>query len=148
MKPLEKFGKFFVQSVRDKSLENLHSMLDGRWKAPNLQPLQDKVSSLSPELRVLLCEFTEHLLTNAMHDLLFALQESHDCNGGIEIMVDGKSIAKLSDGLHGEIFGEDGWIVRYSKYPSEEEIARSHWAEKAIQQMLGNEGEEKGELDP
>jgi hypothetical protein len=75
-----------------------------------------------------------------MHDLLFAFQEAHDRNTGIEIMVDGKPIAELSDGLHGEIFGETGWIVRYSEFPSEAEIALSRWAEKRIREMFGGEG--------
>jgi hypothetical protein len=146
MKPLEKFGRFFVENFRDKSLVYLQFMLDGKWKAPDLQALQNKVSNLSPELKALLCEFTDELLTNGMHDLLFAFQESHDCKSGIEVMVDGKLVAALSDGLHGEIFGEDGWIVRYSKFPAAAESARSRWAEKAIEEML--EDDDDDEVEP
>ena len=136
MDPIEKFGKFFVENFRDKSLEYLLGMFDGKWKAPDLQPLQSKVSNLSPELKAVAYELTDGLLTHAMHDLLFAFQESHDCNTGIDIMVDAKPIAQLSDGLHGEIFGEDGWIVRYSKFPAEAEIARSRWAEETIKEIV------------
>jgi hypothetical protein len=140
MRPLEKFGKLFVENVRDKPLAYLQLMFGGHWKAPALQPLQSKVSNLSPDLKALVSELAEDLLTHAMHDLLFAFQESHDGNTGIEIVVDGKPIAGLSDGLHGELFGKDGWIVRYSKFPSETELARTREAEEAIRKML-REGE-------
>jgi hypothetical protein len=65
MDPLEKFGKFFVENVRDKSLEYLQFMFDGKWKAPGLLPLQNKVSNLSPELKATVYELVEGLLTHA-----------------------------------------------------------------------------------
>jgi hypothetical protein len=145
MKPIERFGKFFVENLRDKSLDYLQFMFDGKWKAPELQPLQGKVSNISPDLRQTIYELTESVLTNAMHDLLFAFQEAHDAKIGIEIIVDGKPIAEQSDGLHGEIFGKEGWIVRFSKFPSEAEAARSRWAESVIRKMLKDEVEEKSE---
>ena len=141
MNPIEKFGRLFVGSVRDTSLEYLQFMFDGKWKAPDLQPLQKKVCNLSPDMKAMVYELTEGLLTHAMHDLLFAFQESHDCDTGIEIMVDGQAIAGLSDGLHGEIFGEEGWIVRYSKFPSDAEVEGTRQAEKTIKEMLEDENE-------
>ena len=148
MDPLEKFGKFFVGNVRDKSLEYLQFMFDGKWKALDLQPLQKRVSNLSPELKATVYELVEGLLTHAMHDLLFAFQEAHDRNTGIEIMVDGEPIAELSDGLHGEIFGETGWIVRYSGFPAEAEIALSRQAEEIIKEILEGEDEEEDDSEP
>jgi hypothetical protein len=49
----------------------------------------------------------------------------------------------LSDGLHGEIFGEDGWIVRFSNYPAESEIAGSRQAEEDIQRIIDEHDEPK-----
>jgi len=137
MKPLDTFGRFFVTNLRDKSLDNLQNLLDGHWKAPELQSLQSKLSSFSPDERVVVRELVETLLTDAMHDLLFAFQESHDCKSGIEITLNDAPVAALSDGLHGEIFGEDGWIVRFSKHPAEAEIARSRRAEEDIRRIIG-----------
>jgi hypothetical protein len=145
MKPTDKFGKFFVENVRDKTMDYLQLMFAGHWKAPKLQPLQSKVSNLNPDMKALVSELAEDLLTHAMHDLLFAFQESHDCKSGIEIIADGKPVAELSDGLHGEIFGQDGWIVRYSKFPSEAQITLSREAEKAIEEMFRTEGKREGE---
>jgi hypothetical protein len=52
-----------------------------------------------------------------MHDFLFAVQELSDAGQQFEIRVDGENVASLSDGLHGEIFTEEGWIATYSKFP-------------------------------
>lgn len=136
MKPQDRFGKLIVESIRDSSLEYLQTMFDGEWKAPDLQPLQARVSSLNPDLKALVFELADDLLTHAMHDFLFAIQESHDGGTGIEVVVDGNEIAAQSDGLHGEIFGKDGWIVRFSKFPAENEIAGSLESEKFIAEMV------------
>jgi len=141
MNPKEKVGKFFVEYFRDKALDHLRLMFDGHWKTPELQRLQNKASSLSSELKATVYELADELLTQAMTDLLFAFHMSHDNNLGIEIMVDGKPIADLSDGLHGNLFGKEGWIVRYSKFPSEAETARSLEFEKFIKDMLKTEVE-------
>ena len=140
MKPIDKFGKLFVENLRDRPLDYLQLLFDGMCKAADVQRLQSKVSSLSPDVKATVRELVEDLLTNAMHDILFAFQESHDDKTGIEIIVDGEPIAELSDGLHGEIFGEEGWIVRFSKFPSEAEINRSRQAEEQIRRMFGTGG--------
>ncbi len=55
-----------------------------------------------------------------LHDFLFGLQEAHDLEQGITVMVEDQNIAEFSDGLHGEPWSEDGWIARFSQYPQSE----------------------------
>jgi hypothetical protein len=134
---LEKFGVFFVRNLRDKMFQDLEKMIRGEWKADGLQKLQERVVRLSDSDKQILRELLEHLTTAGMHDLLFALQEEADADGAIRLLVDGNEIAKLSDGLHGEIFGEDGWIAQYSSYPARGQIELSRWAEEEVRRMLG-----------
>src|SRR6516164_2801941 len=108
MEPLDKFGKFAIEIMRDRSLEYVELMFEGHWKAPAIQALQNKVSNFSSDQKATVRELVADVLDKAMHDLLFAIQESHDFDKGIEIVVDGEPIAKLTDGLHWEIFGEEG----------------------------------------
>ena len=114
--PLDKFGAFIVRNLRDKMLGNLQMLLDRKWKAPAVQEMQDKLSRLDEDEKQLVWDLVERITTTGMHDLLFAVQEEGDSKGAIKVLVDDKEIAKLSDGLHGEIFGDRGWIARYSKY--------------------------------
>jgi hypothetical protein len=141
---LEKFGAFIVRNLRDKMLNDMDMVLRGAWKAPDLQELQKRVASLNDADKLLLRDLAEHITTTGMHDLLFALQEEADADGAIRLFVDGKEVAKLSDGLHGEIFGDEGWIVRYSSYSSQAQIELSRWAKEQIREMLGGNNEHNG----
>ncbi len=118
---LEKFGALVVRNLRDKMFFDLEMLLRGAWKAPALQELQRRIACLSDSQKQVVHDLAEHMTTTGMHDFLFALQEEADSGGAIKVSVDGHEVAKLSDGLHGEIFGDDGWIVRYSEYPSDVE---------------------------
>jgi hypothetical protein len=89
----------------------------------------------------MLRDLVEHITTTGMHDLLFALQEQADAGGAIRVLVDGNEVARVSDGLHGEIFGEDGWIARYSRYPSPAQAELSRWAEERIREMFPDNSE-------
>lgn len=144
MNKLDKFGKFFVDNFRDKAFYNLQNICNCQWKAPDLQDLQNKIADLSDDKKLLVCELVDDILTSPMHDLLFAFHESHDFDEGIDIIVDDESVAGLSDGLHGEIFGEDVWMVRFSKYPAEKEIEGSKEAAKFINEILKNKDGENG----
>ncbi|QDT64670.1 hypothetical protein V22_19110 [Calycomorphotria hydatis] len=114
---LDKFGEFFVRNLRDKMLDDLEMLMAGSWKAPALQNLQERLAAMSDDQRSTIRDTAERLITTGMHDFLFAVQEDSDAEGSIRLEVDGVEIAKTSDGLHGEIFTEDGWIERFSKYP-------------------------------
>jgi len=131
---LNKFGEFIVQTLRDRMFDDLERYLSGSSKAPAAQKLQGQLSGFTDEQKQVLRDLVEELTTIGMHDLLFAVSDS---GGEVRILVDGQDVAKLSDGLHGEIFGDEGWIVRFSKYPSQVQIEESEWARKVIAEKFG-----------
>ena len=141
---LDKFGSFVVRNLRDRMLFDLDMFLSGKWSAPEHQVIQERISRIVPEDQALVRDLVDRLITSAMHDLLFALQEESDADGSIRVMVDGQDVAKLSDGLHGEIFGEDGWIAQHSKYPANEQIQLSRSAEKMIADMITTKEDKEG----
>ncbi|EEF59987.1 hypothetical protein [Pedosphaera parvula] len=93
-------------------------MQKGAYKTPALQELQRDIMSLAVETKKLLLECIADSIHATTHDFLFALQEAHDRKLGIEVTVDGVNIAAESDGLQGELFGDNGWVAKYSKYPN------------------------------
>ena len=133
---LDRFGRFLVRNLRDRMLYDLEMVLRGQWKTPDLQNLQKRLSGLSAQDHATVREMVGRVITAGMHDLLFALQEESDAKGSIRVTVDGHDVARLTDGLHGEIFGEDGWIVRFSEYPAEDQMELTRWAEKEIGDLL------------
>jgi hypothetical protein len=115
---LDKFGEFYVRNLRDKMLHDLDMLLSGSWNAPGVQDLQQRLVALPEDGRALIREAAEHMVVTGMHDLLFALQEEADNDGAIRLTVDGVEVAKASDGMHGDIFSDEGWIARFSQYPT------------------------------
>jgi len=117
MDPLDKFGEFVITKLRDRAIEQHLRMQEGHWKSPAIQELQREVVALSPEQKELLRHVVVDVVDTALHDLLFAIQEAHDTDAGIEVTVDGENVAEVSGMLQGEHLGEDGWITKFSRYP-------------------------------
>ena len=122
MSSLEKFGEFLTLVLRDKAIEHLDEIESMKLRAPAVQKLQAEISSLDKNAKAMVKRCVIRILDTAMHDMLASFQESHDLNDGIEVIVDGENIAELSGMLNGEIFGDNGWISKYSKYSTSKDI--------------------------
>ena len=110
--PVEKFGKFIVENLRDKGIDFAEGLTKRRWKAPSLLEMQSEIAGLAEPQRTAFIEAITRTVDSAMHDFLFALQERKD----IQIVVDGKNIVELSDGIHGEAYSDEGWFAKYSRH--------------------------------
>ncbi len=121
---LDKFGRFIMENLRDPALERYDGLARGHQKAPSLAQLQADLQSLSEEQRAIVRRCVVSAVDSAIHDFLFKLQEVADFEDDIQVLVDGKNVVRLSDGIHGELFGEDGWQARYSKFgkPNEDTV--------------------------
>ena len=113
---LDKFGHFLVKNLRDKAIQHLEFVIEGRWKAPAIQKLQNDMKRFNEEEIDIIKRAFINSLDAGVHDLLFAIQESNDNSSGIIVMCDDENIAELSDGLHGEIFSKNGWYAKFSNY--------------------------------
>ena len=118
--PLDTFGKTMME-MRDLGIGFYDMLADGKWKAPALQALQQELVSLPAEARDTTRKCVVRTLDNAIHGFLFAIQEAHDRDSGLAVMVDGIAVASESDGLQGEPYGSNGWTAKFSRYPEEAE---------------------------
>lgn len=96
-------------------MEHYDMLAKGRWKAPSLQKLQKAHSTFTTAQKRVVRRCVLDSVDSAIHDFLFKLQEQADFENRIQVLVDGNDVVKCSDGLHGEMFGEDGWYAKYSK---------------------------------
>jgi hypothetical protein len=55
-------------------------------------------------------------LDYGLHSFLFALSEARDSGLDVAVTVGGCDIAEQSDGLHGELFGDEGWFIKFSRH--------------------------------
>jgi hypothetical protein len=114
---LEKFRRLVITSLRDSGIKHFDRLAVGHWKAPSLKNRQAELAKLTDEQRMVTRRCVVNCLDNALHDFLFALVEANDFDKGITLVVDGKNLAEISDGLHGEPFTDEGWIARFSEFP-------------------------------
>src|SRR5262249_25154812 len=98
-------------------------LAQGHWRAEALQQLQADLKQLSESQRAIVRRCIVNTIDGAIHDFLFALQELADFEDDIQVHVQGKHIAKISDGLHGEMFSDRGWMAKFSKYGEPPESA-------------------------
>jgi hypothetical protein len=120
--PLDYFGQFVVENLRDRALENFELMTRRHWKAPALQNLQNALAGLPEEHQAVCRRVVRRVIDSAIHDLLFAVQEQHETSGRLTVEVDGRSVAELSDGLQGEPYTEEGWYARFSRFGNAQEV--------------------------
>jgi hypothetical protein len=105
-----------MENLRDRCLEHFELLAKGKWRAPSLQTLQAEVAELNEHQREIARRCIVASLDSAIHDFLFKLQEQADFENDIQVIVDGENVVPLSDGIHGEPYGDDGWQARFSKY--------------------------------
>lgn len=113
-KELDIFGQFIMKNLRDNAIDQFDGLARGHWKAPGLAKLQKDLTTFTPEQLAIIRRTVVESIDTGVHDFLFSLQENLDFDNNIQIHVEGKNIAELSDGLHGELFTEDGWKAKYS----------------------------------
>jgi hypothetical protein len=72
----------------------------------------------SPEQKTLIRRCVVDSVDAGIHDFLFKLQKCASFKNDIQVRADGQNIVGLSDGIHGALFGTDGWQARFSKHGS------------------------------
>lgn len=109
---LDKFGKFIVDNLRDKGISFADKLLKEEWKAPELIKLQAGLVTFSDIQKDIIRDIVKATIDNTIHDFLFSLQDNNE----IQLSSEGEDITHLSDGVHGEALGDDGWFKKYSKF--------------------------------
>jgi len=112
---LSSFGELFIGKVRDNSIFVIEGVISGHMKSPIDKQLHDKVSKFSKEDLQLLKDFLYRMVDLTLHNTLLMLEENSEwvlANSNLEVI----NINDLSDGLTGELYSDEGWIRRFSKF--------------------------------
>lgn len=114
---LESFGKILMKDVRDWVISNFERDLSGVSKqAPKF--FENLTAEQKQDIRTLVYETVD----STIHHFLFMLEQEADDDTFDLIYKEDKnhyvSLRDISDGLGGEPYTEDGWIEKFSKYPT------------------------------
>ena len=115
--PLSKLGELIMLRLRDRAIDYADGLTRGHWKAPALESVQATLELRDRRQRAAVTRCVTESIDAAIHDFLFALQERADFEADIQVLVDGKDVVGLSDGIHAEPCGPGGWRARFSAHP-------------------------------
>ncbi|MGO9315155.1 MAG: epimerase [Syntrophobacteraceae bacterium] len=115
---LDKFGEILIHKVRDKVINDWEMILAGKMKGSSAAKIRDLISGYSIEQVPILEKLIPQVVDTTLLHLLWTLDQL-DILKVLLSDTDGTTcdIKELSDGLPGELYGDRGWIKRFSKKP-------------------------------
>ena len=115
-KELDYLGDFLMKHFRDVALECAEGLCEGRFDSPGHRRFQEELEPLPPQTKKLIQESLAYCLDGAMNDFLFHLDAEGRKGDRIEVLVDGVEVTELTEGLHRDLHGDEGWQNRFSKF--------------------------------
>jgi hypothetical protein len=114
---LDLFGRMLMERVRDEAIDDWGRIFDGRFKDADSACLRQRVSHFSREDMAVVRSLVPRFVDSCLHHLLWTLEQSDH----VEITVRTASgvvrdLKQVSDGLAGELYSDEGWIARFSRY--------------------------------
>ena len=116
MKELDMFGAFLMEHVRDVAIRHWEGIAEKHMYG--WEDIFEYIKNNNDE--DIIKYISRKSIDTAIHFLLSALDES----GNVRVIVVGEDgglidMARVSDGLAGELYGKNGWIARFSSFTCE-----------------------------
>jgi hypothetical protein len=118
---LDIVGQLLMTQVRDRSIEDWERILDGRMKGQTAERVRRELTGTGDEALELLSRTVPRVVDTVLYHVLRTLE--HDQTLKLSVEVDGKftpCVSEVSDGLSGELYGERGWIRKFSQKKPED----------------------------
>lgn len=109
---LDEFGKILIKEVRDNVVNAMNERIDGERKGITAQLIQKKIAILNNEQIEILKWLIPEIVDFSLDSMLFMFEGHPD----LQLVFQGVDLKEVSDGLSGELYTEDGWIQKFSKY--------------------------------
>lgn len=116
---LEEFGQTLMEKVRDSCYTQFEKILLGQIHSKSAILLHDSINAFDTEDVESLRLVVRDTIDSAIHHFLWMIEQyeeydlikyTHDKDKFV-------SLRDISDGLCGELYADNGWIEKYSKYP-------------------------------
>lgn len=109
---LNEFGKMLITEVRDWTIGSMNKMIDGTMKGTTAELIKKNISILDKEQIEVLKWLIPEIVDFSLDSMLFMFEGHPD----LQLVFQGVDLKEVSDGLSGELYTEDGWIQKFSKY--------------------------------
>ena len=109
-KKLNDFGKYIIQEVRDITIDEINIIIDNNLNGEYLEEFYNVISYLFSEERNLIKNLVPRIVDTTLHYMLFMIEQHQE----ISLNFENEELKDISDGLCGELYGNDGWIRKFS----------------------------------
>lgn len=115
---LNLFGKVLMEYVRDITIHQMDSMVEGKIKTADSKEVNKLYETFTTEQKEWVAQLIERTTDTALHYLLFMLDQCENIDVLVSETAEDKSqqvnMREASDGLCGELYSDEGWIQKYS----------------------------------
>jgi len=121
MDELEVFGRLMIEKVRDVTIQDWDSLVDRKSKGVTAKAVNEKLASFTQEELQIIKWIIPKIVDTTMHNFLCMIESSKKFD--IKVNTENGVVERLqdeSDGLYGELYTKDGWIMKFSKQRYEE----------------------------
>lgn len=122
---LELFGSEFIENVRDMSLRKFENLINGKMKSEESFEIQEFLQNIDSNNLEYIKKIIFEMTDTIMHNTLFMFEANEEfliCKNSEEGLID---VNELSDGLSGELYSKNGWINKFSKYKTLNDIKKT-----------------------
>lgn len=115
---LDYFGQKFIKHARDQAIFIFESTLSGEMKSERSITLSNELKCFDENQIDILRKAIFMSIDEAIYNTLDMLEQNEE-SMKLFISKEGngeRNVVKISDGLSGELFSEDGWIAKFSKH--------------------------------
>ena len=115
---MDHLGERLIHGARDPSIKELRMTFDGRMKSATARKIMEELATLSRDQLDRVSSVVPALVDIVLHNVLRTIDE----NEGLEIAIkipgngDETRASEVSDGLPGELYGDQGWIAKFSAF--------------------------------
>ena len=108
-------GKAIVEEVRDVAIRSVRNSLRGEWRDEASRKLQAVLEKLEPEQKRAVNRLCVDIIDTVLHDLLFMIESHEEFDVSVRMESRLTSIRPGPCDLQGALFGDAGWIAKFSK---------------------------------
>lgn len=113
---LDNFGKKLVTEVRDNALFDIRATMSGHMKSERAQRSHQQIEALlDDDGKKLLLEVATHAVDVTLHFFMTMVEANPSILLAWREKNEFVELTKVSDGLAGELYTDEGWIQQFSK---------------------------------
>ena len=113
---LDAFGKTLVTRVRDKSISEWKGIVTGHVKGETAEHSRALLKRPGTECGAAFVSLLPQVVDTVLHHLLWTLEQSEEITVAVQVGKERvENVNDASDGLSGELYGQEGWIAKFSK---------------------------------